>query len=109
MKTILILAILYSSIISKTIPANDCIKITSDSPYRIERTSSKRIIVETKYSNSEALQKYIKKRYAIKTIVNDRVTHIIINKPKAKIIYHGKEIEEKFFSIIYVPDNVHVK
>jgi hypothetical protein len=111
MNLLFIIPFLFTNTITKTIQSTDRVAIHCDGSYIIERTSSKRILIEVKYSNSAPvrLQDYIKKRYQIQSINHGHVTDIIINKPKTKIIYHGKEIKEYIKAIIYLPEDVIVK
>lgn len=111
MNLLLLISVLFSNVICKTIPHADQIKIVSDGDVKIVVHNSSRIFVETKYSNSapEKLQDYIKQRYKIETVVESDVTKIIISKPKTKLIYHGKEITEKISSTIYIPEDTVVK
>jgi hypothetical protein len=111
MNLLFIIPFLFTNILTKTIAHNDRITIHCDGSYIIQKTTSKRILIEVKYSNDAPvrLQEYIKKRYQIQSIEHGYVTDIIINKPKTKIIYHGKEVKEYIEATIYVPENVMVE
>lgn len=110
MNLLLIVAILFSNIITKTIPNNETLLIDTDGVYEIVYTSSTRVVVETTYSNDApvALQEYIKKRYSIESIENKNVTQINIKLPKTELIYKGKKIQESLSSVIYVPKGTKV-
>jgi hypothetical protein len=111
MNLLFIIPFLFTNIITKTISVKDTIFINTTGEYVIKYTKSNRVIVETTYENNAPykLQEYIKKRYSIEYQEINNRTIINIFLPKNKIIYHGKQIEEKFSSIIYCPEGIDIE
>lgn len=111
MNILLLVTILFTNVISKTIPHADQINIISDGTVEIIRHNSSRIIIETTCSNNAPakLQDYIRKRYKIETVTQSGLTTIIISKPKAYMIYKGKQIKEELSSVLYIPKDTYVK